>query len=380
MAFIRGTRGDDSLNGTDFRDLIFGRGGNDEINGGGGNDILIAGRGDDIVDGGDGNDLISAGRGDDTVFGGDGNDFIFAGSGNDFVDGGDGDDFVNAGSGSDTVFGGDGDDYIRAGSGDDFVEGGAGDDILSGGRGNDILFGDAGDDRIFGGGGRDFLQGDDGDDRLIGNGDADELEGGAGDDLLSGGRGDDILYAFSRAGEPPIGAEDSVDLAAEAEEVPANDDVDTLIGGSGADTFLFRWLIDAPADVTEMHTGPFGGVDYTPAGVAGENGEPHAHWVAHMGTQIVRDYNAEAGDALVFEGHDVTLESLVHEDYDDDGDLDTVLHFISEIHEIPGAHDGDDIGTVVVLNQTLEGIEINSDVFFGVADPFNVFVEQPVLF
>ncbi len=56
--------GDDTLNGGDGNDILYGQGGDDTLNGGAGNDILIGGYGNDILTGGDGDDLF--------VFGGEG--------------------------------------------------------------------------------------------------------------------------------------------------------------------------------------------------------------------------------------------------------------------------------------------------------------------
>jgi len=68
---------DDTLNGTNFSDIMDGRSGDDVLNGG---------LGDDNISGGDGNDVLN---------GGEGNDTLFSGSGEDIIDGGDGDDTVS---------------------------------------------------------------------------------------------------------------------------------------------------------------------------------------------------------------------------------------------------------------------------------------------
>ncbi len=139
MAFFRGTRGNDSVNGTANRDLIF------------------TGRGRDTIEGNDGNDVIFSGHGADKVYGGAGNDFIRSGRGHDTVDGGAGNDFIITGCGRDTVDGGADNDIIVSGRGRDSVQGGAGDDVILAGRGADTINGGAGDDRLFGGHGRDVL-------------------------------------------------------------------------------------------------------------------------------------------------------------------------------------------------------------------------------
>jgi Ca2+-binding RTX toxin-like protein len=107
MATIRGTKGDDLLNGTADNDLIRGDRGNDTLNGGDGNDRLLGEKGNDILDGGNGNDRLKGGGGDDLLTGGAGNDrFIFDLQGGkdtitDFTHGVDKLDFTNFALGSD---------------------------------------------------------------------------------------------------------------------------------------------------------------------------------------------------------------------------------------------------------------------------------------
>ncbi len=81
-------------------------------------------------------------------------------------------------------------------SGPTFMDGGIGNDTMFGGSGNDTMHGGLGNDRLFG---------NNGDDRLFGDDGTDFLSGGANNDFLSGG--DDF-------------------------------DIDTMNGGSGADTFV----------------------------------------------------------------------------------------------------------------------------------------------
>ncbi len=58
MARLRGSVHDDTINGYNGGDRVWGGYGNDALNGGGGNDRLNGGRGNDVVNGGDGNDII----------------------------------------------------------------------------------------------------------------------------------------------------------------------------------------------------------------------------------------------------------------------------------------------------------------------------------
>ena len=116
-------------------------------------------RGDDTLDGGDGDDTLWGSRGDDTLNGGDGNDALIGFDGDDTLNGGDGNDTLIGRDGDDTLNGGDGNDTLIGEVGDDTLNGGAGDDWLYGGSGHvvddDTLQGGKGDDRLFGGGGAD---------------------------------------------------------------------------------------------------------------------------------------------------------------------------------------------------------------------------------
>lgn len=92
----RGTSGDDTLEGTDGRDFIYGRAGHDTISGLGGSDFLFGQSGNDSISGGDGRDYIWGGSEDDSVAGDAGNDWIWLGWGTDTGSGGVGNDHVFA--------------------------------------------------------------------------------------------------------------------------------------------------------------------------------------------------------------------------------------------------------------------------------------------
>ena len=88
---IMGTSGDDTLNGTNGVDIMFGLDGNDDLKGR---------DGDDTIYGGDGNDTLN-GQGDsDALFGGAGDDILVWDSIDTTIDGGSGTDTLNA-SGAD---------------------------------------------------------------------------------------------------------------------------------------------------------------------------------------------------------------------------------------------------------------------------------------
>lgn len=96
----------------------------------------------------------------------------------------------------------------------DNITGTAGADYLIGSDDNQVR------DAIFGGGGADTLKGLDGDDFLFGGTGNDKVYGGGGSDWLEGNSGNDILIGHTNN----EGKDDYYE-------------VDTLIGGSGADTF-----------------------------------------------------------------------------------------------------------------------------------------------
>jgi len=158
--------------------------------------------------------------------------------------------------------------YFIGGAGNDLLVGGFLGDRLDGGLGHDLLLGGT---RVTDGG--DTLLGSDGDDVLIGFTGADSLDGGAGDDLLLG---DAILFADLPAAALSIHAEWSLSghslvqrrenltginpqadrLNGEYFLVPGvslirDAAVDTLVGGSEIDWFVYSFFEDLTVDVDE---------------------------------------------------------------------------------------------------------------------------------
>ncbi len=348
MATIHGTGLGESLTGTLAGDLIKGRGGNDTIDGLDGNDVLRGGAGDDELSGGLGTDLLIGGSGNDTLDGDGEADILKGRKGNDNLSGGQGNDLLRGGSGNDTLDGGADHDDLRGGSGNDELHGGTGNDTLRGRRDDDVLWGGEGNDLLRGGSGNDTL------------------EGGAGNDTLRGGSGNDTLYAFSWGGEPDAAQDASVRVNAHE----PLEDTDVLIGGRGADTFVFRWLLDAKDEIVAKHTDENGDIDYSGNGIAGENGNAHDHWVETIGVKIVKDFDS-AEDQLVFEGHTVQVASIEMVDFDGRGQLDTRINFVSNQGGNGGAHDGDDVGTVVFLNCEIADVTVDAGVYYGVEEPFS---------
>lgn len=138
----------------------------------------------------------------------------------------------------DTLPGTDQDDTIEGLGGNDQIAGGGGDDTLYGGDGNDVLLGDAGDDTILGGGGRDTIEGGEGADFISDDSGFNEIGGGAGDDQIFasgnvfGDAGNDYISAMYGSINGGEGNDTLVMTTADASV--------TMIGGTGADTFLIE--------------------------------------------------------------------------------------------------------------------------------------------
>lgn len=219
MPKIKGTDGDDQLQGTELRDIILGYAGNDTLVGLGGNDEFRPGTGADTVLGGDGNDIATfenldsaqpdtfdGGLGTDTldltktdspffhlvswyfdpfskvysaeIFGDSNTALTF--SGVEHLIGSHEDDQFSLSFSTDalTIEGGRGNDSITAGDGDDVLMGGDGDDFLYGGAGEAKLFGGAGQDRLLMlGASTGLIDGGDGSDTAVLAGDADLSKG-----------------------------------------------------------------------------------------------------------------------------------------------------------------------------------------------------------
>ena len=341
--FRRGTAGNETLHGSQWNDTLYGADGNDNIHGLLGDDLLAGGNGGDGLDGGHGNDTLSGGGGNDSLHGGDGNDSIVAGSGDDTVGGCLGNDTISAGSGADKVNAGAGDDAVMLGTGNDIAFAGAGADVVEGGSGRDSLAGNDGNDLLRGGDHADRLWGGAGDDLLHGDRGADLLVGGLGADTMNGGTENDFLLSRSDAGEPDI-AQGGSRVLADIDLGPADD---VLIGGTGADTFRFELEMNARAEIAQRHLRADGTIDWH--GVAGENQQPHDHWVDGIGNDVILDFSKAEGDRIQIAGHTVTVSSIDHRDADGDGQDDYSVIQLRSQQGARGAHDEDLLGTITVF-------------------------------
>ena len=186
------------------------------------------------------NSIVSTGlTGNDTLNGWDGNDTLNGGGGNDLLIGGDGDDvyFVDtldvvkelANEGIDTLIGTK--TSIATAVYATVIE-----NLTYTGTVGASLTGNGLNNQVEGGSGNDTIAAGTGNDTLT---------GGAGKDALQGGAGDDRLYGGTESNLPMSGLLDS-------QNARVDDNVaDTLIGGTGSDTYFIDNSLDV---VTEVST------------------------------------------------------------------------------------------------------------------------------
>jgi Ca2+-binding RTX toxin-like protein len=147
----------DSIRGTNGQNRLDGGPGNDRLSGLGGADVLVGEEGSDLLNGGDGSDTLAGGPGSDILLGGDGAD-VLSGHAGSSPSVGNNPDHLNGGAGNDTLYGQGGNDcsttlFGHASCGDanripidtDYVG------QLFGGSGRDDIFGGDGRDRLDGG-------------------------------------------------------------------------------------------------------------------------------------------------------------------------------------------------------------------------------------
>lgn len=340
-SWLVGGLGVDRLFGGIGHDSLFGAAGDDLLDGVGGFDRLVGGSGLDTLRGGLGDDTLSGQDGDDLLEGGDGADHVLGGFGNDFVWGG---------AGNDTVQGDEGDDTIRSGDGEDLLIGGFGNDVLCAAAGNDVMLGAEGNDILWGGDGNDHGKGGYGNDLLT---------GGNGDDTLLGCGGEDFLLSRSDAGEPDIAGSPGTPRVFPGLAMSGNDLLD---GGPDADVFRFELLVNARPEIVQKWTRADGTVDW--AGISTENGAAHDHWVDGIGNDTIVGFSKGSGDRIEIFGHDIEIASIGHVDTDGNGLLDSVINLRGMAG---GAHGGDALGSITVLDRwmTRAEIAVRSDMVIG---------------
>jgi serralysin len=178
---LSGSAYDDTLQGDENANSLYGEGGNDVLKGGGGSDKLYGGGGDDLLNSDGVGDFIDGGAGNDTA---------------NFVDSQYG-VYVNLGFGRFNQ----GYHYqpVPPGTPDNIVNV----ENVSGSNSHDYIIGNDVDNVLSGNGGVDHIWGYGGNDTINGGADKDFLIGGAGNDFLTGGAGDDT-FTFGVYGNGPV--------------------------------------------------------------------------------------------------------------------------------------------------------------------------------
>jgi Ca2+-binding RTX toxin-like protein len=242
---IFGEDGDDSLYGEHGLDLIVGGLGNDYLSGGAGSDRMFgdetsstatsltlvasaAAGGDDTLDGDDGDDYMFGGAGVDKVNGGDGNDIMFGDTGTITFD--NNGMLINANTDVAPSVGGN--DILSGGDNEDIIFGGVGDDVIDGGNHNDVLLGDTGLVQGAGASSQGQYQVK-GDNKASGK---DTISGGSGNDILIGGLDSDKLYG--EVGRDTIGGDNISLLRSQPNTILEVISVETVDEGQGASDII----------------------------------------------------------------------------------------------------------------------------------------------
>ncbi|WP_052248989.1 M10 family metallopeptidase [Leisingera sp. ANG-Vp] len=180
---------------------------------------VITGAGNDVITGNQANNSLEGRDGDDSLYGGAGSDTLRGGNGNDRLEGNDGADTLYGHGGHDTLRGGGSGDVLGGGFGNDYVRGDGGSDSLTGGNGNDTLTGNSGADTLDGGANQDTLFGGNGNDVLDGGGNADKLDGGDGDDIYWVNHSGDTVIEDAGEGTDTVNSSVSFDLSAHGDHI-----------------------------------------------------------------------------------------------------------------------------------------------------------------
>ena len=293
--YIQGTSGNDTIAAGETANLILGGAGADTLTYAGSAagvtvvldpEVAVSTMDAPIsienVTGSNYDDNITGSAGNNSITGGTGNDVISADLGDDFVHGNAGNDTENGNAGNDTVYGGQGDDVLRGGQGSDFISGDLGTDFISGDAGDDNLYGGAGADtfNIYSGSGVDTVY-----DFNRAEGDRVTVEFGAyttyqsgGDTVVDLGGGSRLTLknvsltsldagwitggaagqAAGAGGQTVSGTDDAPHLlqgGASDDVLTASHQADTMIGGAGADRFVFNVNPWNGAQITDFGTG-----------------------------------------------------------------------------------------------------------------------------
>ena len=322
---VKGSHGNDVINGDKDPNTLKGLDGADTINGLGENDVILPNRpamdsdgdgmldantralnteaptdqvdGADVVDGGAGTDTISY-EGEDQIVTIDLGSPSLATEDDDTDTDGVQPGFARVKVEITTV---DAVDLIKTvthGAGDDAVEvstienivGGFANDVLTGNDGDNMLSGGAGEDNLTGGKGNDVLNGGADDDTLNGDEGNDMLTGGAGDDTFDGGLGDDTIYADEDDNVADIDGGEGTGL----ENDPTTPDVDESM--NDVDTLSYA-MVTKDTDTTTPLVKDGVEVASTPDGIEVIIGSPLNDEIT-TGTSITRVEGGDGDDTL----------------------------------------------------------------------------------
>jgi Ca2+-binding RTX toxin-like protein len=278
---LYGSEFSNTLNGLDGDDKLYGRDDEDVLNGGKGNDYLDGGFAGDVIDGGADTDTVAydnsalgvwvylnlglasggdasfdtlknvenvlGSEADDTLVGNDSNNKLDGGDGKNTLEGNGGNDELLGGSGIDTASGGDGDDTFHLLGGADIIDGGAGFDFVSYAEstaGVTLTLKDNGAQATGAGAKSDGL----GDkvsniEGISGSSFNDKFVGNSADNEFDGSDGNDILEGGAGndelnggLGADTLNGGDGDDLLTPG----IGNDADTVDGGAGNDTVNFN--------------------------------------------------------------------------------------------------------------------------------------------
>jgi Ca2+-binding RTX toxin-like protein len=415
--------GIESLDGSDFSDVLRGDAGDNDLNGRAGADTLDGGAGVDMAEyqnsgsaitvnldnaalntgeaagdtftsiegiiGSIFGDHLTGDDGDNVFLGVEGNDTLIGGAGNDTaIFGGLSTEYTRTKTATGwTITGQDGTDVL---TGIEFAQ--FDDDIIALTPVPTVLLGDGANeevgtdapDVIDGQGGDDTLQGGAGSDKLLGGAGNDSLDGGSGNDKLAGGVGDDVL--IGGAGDNLLdGGAGTADLV--VLDGVASDYKVVIIDGPNTSKLFYTLTGLEPGDVVALVSSD--GRINRMAGVeklrfAGDSSEfdltptaflkdvPH-----YLGTTYIVDTEGDGevkgtkGDDVIegLDGDDAKLEGLAGNDVIDGGDgADTMIGGVGNDTYVL-----DDIGDVVTeaLNQGIDRVKTALAVM-SLADKANV--------